>query len=77
MTKKEGPNFEQALGKLEESVRKLEAGDLPLDDSLKIFEEGTKLARTCETKLSEAKGKVEKLLRQADGSVITEPLSKE
>lgn len=66
-------NFEEALEHLEEHVRKLESGNLSLDDSLKVFEEGTGFARACEAQLSAAKGKVEKLLQQAGGGVETEP----
>ncbi len=63
--------FESALKELDAHVRKLESGDLTLDDSLKVFEEGTKLARLCEQQLSEAKGKVEKLLAGVDGELTT------
>ena len=61
--------FEQALGKLEEIVRHLEKGDLTLDDSLKAFEEGIKWSWMCEQKLSEAKGKVEMLVKSASGEM--------
>lgn len=61
--------FEQALGKLEEIVRHLEKGDLTLDDSLKAFEEGIKWSRLCEQKLTEAKGKVEMLVKTAGGEI--------
>jgi exodeoxyribonuclease VII small subunit len=61
--------FEQALGKLEEIVRHLEKGDLTLDDSLKAFEEGIKWSRLCEAKLTEAKGKVEQLVKTASGEM--------
>lgn len=59
--------FETAVAKLEEIVRRLEGGDLPLDDSLKAFEEGIKLARVCEKLLNEAKGKVEQLIKKEGG----------
>lgn len=55
--------FEDAILRLEEIVQKLEDGKLNLDDSLKYFEEGVKLSRTCEAKLSEAKGRVEILMK--------------
>lgn len=51
------------MGKLEGIVRKLENGDLTLEESLKAFEEGVGLARLCEEQLQEAKGKIEKLVR--------------
>ena len=57
-------NFEVCLKKLEEIVGKLEEPDLPLDKSLKLFEEGIKQARNCEKKLGEAEGKVEKLIQE-------------
>lgn len=67
--------FETALEKLEQIVRKLESGDLTLDESLTAFEEGIGLARTCEKLLQEAKGKVEKLVQKEGGKFVTEPLS--
>lgn len=57
-------NYEACLGKLEEIVDKLEEPDLPLDQSLKLFEEGIKQARSCEGRLREAEGKVEKLIEE-------------
>lgn len=56
-------NFESALKRLEEIVQKLEEGNLSLDDSLKLFEEGIQLSRFCTKKLSEAEKKVEKLIK--------------
>ena len=64
--------FEAALKRLEEVVRHLEAGDLTLEASLKTFEEGIKWSRGCETRLTEAKGSVEVLIKQANGDVTTE-----
>ncbi|MBI4224614.1 MAG: exodeoxyribonuclease VII small subunit [Deltaproteobacteria bacterium] len=66
--------FESALEKLETLVRKLENGDLTLDESLKAFEEGIGLARHCEKLLNAAKGKVEKLVQKEGGKFETEPL---
>ena len=63
--------YEEAIAKLEESVRHLEKGDLTLEDSLKAFEDGIKWSRVCEEKLSEAKGKVETLVKQASGETMT------
>lgn len=65
--------FETSLKKLEEVVRKLEEGDLPLEDSLKAFEEGVKHASFCSRKLNEAEKRVELLLKQKDGNFIKEP----
>ena len=64
--------FEEALKKLENTVTKLEAGDLPLDKSLEIFETGIKMSRICAQKLEEAEQKVELLLRVSeDGQAET------
>lgn len=59
-------SFEQSLEKLEEIVRHLEKGDLPLNDSIKLFEEGTGLINACSTMLDEAEQKVVKLKKGAD-----------
>ncbi len=64
--------FETALKKLEEVVRKLEGGELSLDDSLKAFEEGVKLAGFCSRKLNEAEKRVEILIKQKDGTFARE-----
>lgn len=67
--------FETALAKLEQIVRKLESGDLTLEESLKAFEEGIGLTHTCEKMLQEAKGKVEKLIQKEGGKLTPEPLT--
>ena len=61
--------FEEALGKLEAIVAEMEGGKLALDASMKRFEEGMKLVKTCTERLSQAEKKVEVLMRKADGSV--------
>lgn len=66
-------SFEKALKRLEEIVNKLESGNLPLDESLKIFEEGVKLSRFCTKKLDEAERKVEVLLKNKEGKFTTKP----
>lgn len=58
--------FEEALKKLEEAVTQLEAGDLPLEKALEIFETGIKMSRICTKKLEEAEQKVEVLLSVSD-----------
>jgi len=63
MTQKKIDSFEHAMEKLEEIVRSLEKGDISLEDSLKAFEEGVKWSRTCDKKLSDAKGKIEMLMK--------------
>ncbi len=70
-------SFEAALGKLEETVRHLEKGDLTLDDSLKAFEDGIKWSRQCEQRLTEAKGKVETLIKTEGGELKTAPFKTE
>lgn len=70
-------SFEKALKRLEEIVNKLESGALPLDESLKIFEEGVKLSRFCTKKLDEAERKVEVLLKNKEGKFTTKPFSEE
>lgn len=61
-------SFEKSLEKLEEIVSKLEDGDLSLDESLKLFEEGVKLSRECQEKLASAERKIQKLTDDGDGS---------
>ena len=60
------PSFEESLTRLDEIVRHLEKGDLPLSDSLSLFEEGTKLLSACSKMLDEAEQKVVKLRKGAD-----------
>jgi exodeoxyribonuclease VII small subunit len=62
--------FETVLKKLEEVVRRLESGELSLDESLKAFEEGVKYAGFCTKKLDEAESRVEVLLKQKDGTFV-------
>lgn len=64
--------FETSLKKLEDVVKRLEGGELSLEDSLKAFEEGVKHAAFCSRKLEEAEKKVELLLKQKDGSFTKE-----
>ena len=68
------PSFEEALKKLEDIVSNLETGQLPLDESLKKFEEGIKLSRMCNKKLVETQQKVEKLVEK-NGNIMTEPMT--
>jgi len=65
--------FEDALNKLEKVVSKLEKGDIPLEESLKLFEEGIRLSRFCHQKLNEAEEKVEILLKDNDGNLKPHP----
>ncbi|MDX9746481.1 MAG: exodeoxyribonuclease VII small subunit [Syntrophales bacterium] len=63
--------FENNMTRLEEIVKKLESGELSLEDSLKAFEEGIKLSRLCTKKLNESERKVEILLKQEEGLAST------
>ena len=59
-------SFEQSMARLDEIVRHLEKGDMPLTDSLALFEEGAALIRSCEKQLDEAEQKVVKLRKGPD-----------
>lgn len=61
-------SFELSLEELERIVRQLEGGDLPLDQSLDLFEQGVRLSRECQKRLDEAERRVEILLRGNDGA---------
>lgn len=62
-----GVKFEQAMARLEAIVGELEKGDLPLDESLKIFEEGIRLSKNCLKVLEEAERKIEVLVQDKNG----------
>jgi len=64
------PSFEDALQQLEQIVQKLEKGELPLEESLKLYEEGIRLSRLCHGKLEEAEGKIEMLMKDARGEAL-------
>lgn len=76
-TKKQTMSFEEALGRLEEIVRHLEKGDLPLNDSLVLYEEGTGLIAFCSKMLDEAEQKVVKLRKGPDRSPIESEFEEE
>lgn len=65
--------FEEAMNKLEKIVAKLEKGDIPLEESLKLFEEGIRLSRFCNQKLDEAERRVEILLTDKEGVLRPRP----
>lgn len=69
--------FEESLKKLESIVDQLEKGDLPLEESLRLFEEGVGLSAACKQELDAAEGKVQTLIKQRDGSFKTEPFPTE
>ncbi|MBC7420882.1 MAG: exodeoxyribonuclease VII small subunit [Bdellovibrio sp.] len=66
-------DFEKKLSRLEEIVSKMEKGDLALEESLKLFEEGVKLSRECHGQLAQAEAQVKKLVGfDASGKALTE-----
>lgn len=70
----EGPNdlaemsFEDALRALEDVVRKLESGDVPLDESIALYERGEKLRQHCQKRLDSAQARIEKIVQGPDGA---------
>jgi exodeoxyribonuclease VII small subunit len=66
--------FEEALQKLETIVESMEAEDLPLETLLEKFEEGTKLAKACQSKLAEAELKIQQLEKQSSGEMTLKPV---
>ena len=70
MSEPAGVTFEAALKQLEEIVQRLERGELPLEESLKLYEEGIHLSRLCHAKLEEAEGKIELLMKDARGDLV-------
>lgn len=67
--------FEESMTRLDEIVKALEAGDVPLEESMKLFEEGTKLAAKCSALLDTAELKVSKLMAGPDGAPVEEVVS--
>jgi exodeoxyribonuclease VII small subunit len=61
------PNFEEALKKLETAVENLEEGDLPLEQALRLFEEGLKASNQCRTRLDQARQRVQILVAESGG----------
>ncbi len=62
-------SFEDALRALEDVVRKLEGGDVPLDDSISLYERGEQLRKHCQARLDAAQARIEKIVLQSDGTV--------
>lgn len=69
--------FEEAMERLAEIVKLLEKGDVPLDESMRLFEEGTKLSAKCASLLDGAQLKVEKLMKGADGAPVEQEIQNE
>jgi exodeoxyribonuclease VII small subunit len=68
-------SFEEALQQLGEVVQQLEAGDLPLEGSIVLFERGMHLAKLCESKLDEAEQRVSRIMGSEDGACILAPFA--
>ena len=69
--------FEQSMQRLEQIVRAMERGDVALDESLKLFQEGTELVRNCGKLLDEAKLQIQKVMTAANGSPVMEEFQDE
>jgi exodeoxyribonuclease VII small subunit len=70
-------DFEKSLARLEDVVKRLENTDLSLDEAMSLFEEGVGLSRECQKQLEEAEGRVEILLKKADGKIAAQPFEPE
>jgi len=73
-TKPATPDFEAALAELEQIVLRLEQGDLPLEESLRQFERGVALTRSCQKALRQAEQKIRVLAKGADGEPVEQDL---
>lgn len=70
-------HFEQSIGELEQIVKQLEKGELPLEDSLKQFEKGINLARQCQDVLKQAEQKIEILTNTNEGQFLTDEAARD
>jgi exodeoxyribonuclease VII small subunit len=68
-------SFEESLKHLESIIARLEKGDLPLEESVRLFEEGVRLSNACKAEIEAAEGKVQILLKQKDGSLQAAPFT--
>ena len=69
--------FEESMNRLEQIVRAMERGDVPLEESLKLFQEGTELVKSCNELLENAKLQVKKITVSPDGSPVEEDFADE
>ncbi len=67
--------FEESMQRLEQIVRAMERGDVPLEESLKLFQEGTELVRSCNQLLDNAQLQVKKIVTASDGTPVEEDFS--
>jgi exodeoxyribonuclease VII small subunit len=77
MAARRSNDFEKAFQDLEKIVQRLEGEELPLDESLQLFEEGIRLSRFCHQRLEEVEKKIELILADAKGQPVTEPFEEE
>lgn len=75
--KSEKMSFEASMERLEQIVRAMEQGDVPLEESLKLFQEGTKLIADCSKQLEEAELQIKKVVKSADGTPFLEDFEDE
>ena len=68
-----GMSFEQALAELEQIVARLESGQAPLEDSIRMYERGAALKAHCEARLEAARLRVEQIVQRAGGAIVSEP----
>ena len=70
-------DFEKRLADLETIVERLEQGELPLDESVRLFEEGMKLSESCKKELNDAEGRIQVLIERAGGKIKAQELEVE
>ena len=73
----ENQTFEASMTRLEQIVRAMERGDVPLEESLKLFQEGTELVRNCQKLLDDAQLQIKKIMTAPDGSPVEEEFQDE
>ncbi len=73
----ENKTFEESMQRLEQIVRSMERGDVALEESLKLFQEGTELVRSCNRLLDDAQLQVKKIMTASDGSPVEEDFDHE
>lgn len=69
--------FEASLDELEKIVKQLEDGDMPLEESLRLFEQGVKFSRDCRDRLTKAERRIEVLMKDADGQITIQSLDED
>ena len=74
---KQTKTFEESMSRLEQIVRAMERGDVALEESLKLFQEGTELVRSCSKLLDDAQLQIQKVMTAPDGSPVMEDFADE